>query len=262
VRAYWTVLSARFRLLLQYRAAALAGLGTQFFWGLIRMMVFAAFLENAGSRSPMSLEQVVAYIWLGQAFLLLIPFRGDAELEDMIRSGNVAYEMLRPVDLYGLWYCRGIANRVAPVLLRCVPMLVVVTLVGWLDWPGLHVLVAFAASLVAAVLLASALGTLMTITLFWTLSGQGINRLVFAAMWMFSGITIPLPLFPEFLQPMLAALPFRGLCDTPLRLFTGHIPLDQAPVAIAHQVASAVGLIVFGRWLMALGTRRLVIQGG
>ena len=36
MRPYWAVLSARFRMLLQYRAAALAGLGTQVFWGLIR----------------------------------------------------------------------------------------------------------------------------------------------------------------------------------------------------------------------------------
>ena len=36
MKPYWANFSARFRLLLQYRAAALAVLATQLFWGLIR----------------------------------------------------------------------------------------------------------------------------------------------------------------------------------------------------------------------------------
>ena len=37
--AYAAVFAARFRVLLQYRAAALAGLGTQVFWGLVRVAI-------------------------------------------------------------------------------------------------------------------------------------------------------------------------------------------------------------------------------
>ena len=115
MKPYWSIFSARFRLLLQYRSAAAAGVATQFFWGLIRVMIFQAFYENSTGDVPMSLEQVVAYVWLGQGFLLLLPFRGDGEVHAMIRSGNVAYELLRPVGLYGLWYAREVASRIAPV---------------------------------------------------------------------------------------------------------------------------------------------------
>ncbi len=262
MRPYAAVLSARFRLLLQYRAAALAGFGTQLFWGLIRMMIFTAFIEHAADRSPMTLQQVVGYIWLGQAFLMLIPFRGDADIEQQIRTGNVAYEMLRPIDLYLYWYCRGLANRIAPTMLRCVPMLVIATLVGWLHWPDARTLMAFAAAMVGAVLLSSAIGTLMTITFFWTISGQGLNRLVLAVMWVFSGIVVPLPMFPDWLQPVLNALPFRGLQDIPFRLFTGHLPVSQAWHVVLHQLAWTVALVMLGRWLIARASRRLVVQGG
>ncbi len=40
---YLAVFSARIRMLLQYRAAAMAGMATQIFWGWIRVMIFAAF---------------------------------------------------------------------------------------------------------------------------------------------------------------------------------------------------------------------------
>jgi len=75
VRPYLAILSARFRTLLQYRAAAIAGFGTQVFWGLIRMMIFLAFLENA-VHPPLNAAQTVGYVWLTQAFLFFCMIGG------------------------------------------------------------------------------------------------------------------------------------------------------------------------------------------
>ncbi len=122
---YLAILSARFRTLLQYRAAAAAGFGTQLFWGLIRMMIFEAFYRSTTAAQPMSYEEVVSYVWLGQATLVLLPWNVDREIQAMVRSGTVAYEMLRPLDLYSLWFTRAVAWRTAPMLLRCVPMFIV-----------------------------------------------------------------------------------------------------------------------------------------
>ncbi|MDE3000662.1 MAG: hypothetical protein OXU79_16440 [Gemmatimonadota bacterium] len=73
MKAYAAVISARFRMMLQYRAAAMAGLGTQVFWGLIRMMFFTAFYNSATAPQPMSLADVITYVWLGQALLGMLP---------------------------------------------------------------------------------------------------------------------------------------------------------------------------------------------
>ena len=75
MRPYRAVLSARFRMLLQYRARAIAGFGTQLFWGFVRIMVFDAFYGSYAGAKPMELTVVITYIWLGQAFF------GNASLE-------------------------------------------------------------------------------------------------------------------------------------------------------------------------------------
>src|SRR6266545_1976080 len=98
---YLAVFSARFRMLLQYRAAAAAGFGTQLFWGLIRMMIFGGFYHST------TLAQPITYVWLGQATLGLLLFGVDNDVRAMIRNGTVAYELLRPLDLYSLWYWRA-----------------------------------------------------------------------------------------------------------------------------------------------------------
>ncbi len=105
IKSYTAVLSARFRTLLQYRAAAFAGFGTQLFWGLIRVMIFEAFYRSTTAPQPMTADEVITYIWLGQAFLVIIPYQGaDPDVRAMVRSGNVVYELVRPTNLYFFWY--------------------------------------------------------------------------------------------------------------------------------------------------------------
>ena len=261
MRPYLAVLSARFRMLLQYRAAAVAGLATQIFWGLIRMMIFIAFFDNA-INPPMNLGQVITYVWLGQAFLLLMILGPDSELQRMINSGNIAYELLRPVDLYGLIFTRTLAGRVAPMCLRAGPILLLATLPGWLHWPTLWSLAAFAISIIGAILLCSAVGALMTVSMFWTISGAGVVRIISGAAYFLSGLVVPLPLFPESLQRVLYALPFRGLADIPFRLFTGNLLPSDLWRVLAQQLGWTVALVLFGRWLLGRALRRVVVQGG
>ena len=52
-RPYLAPFRARFQLMLQYRAAALAGFATQCWWGGIKIMVFAAFLKRTSNYAKM-----------------------------------------------------------------------------------------------------------------------------------------------------------------------------------------------------------------
>jgi ABC-2 type transport system permease protein len=78
-------------MLLQYRAAAIAGFVTQMFWGSIKIMIFVAFYAASGSdEHPMSLAAVITYVWLGQALLGILPRNIDQEIRELVRSGGVA----------------------------------------------------------------------------------------------------------------------------------------------------------------------------
>jgi ABC-2 type transport system permease protein len=268
---YRALLSARFRTMLQYRAAAIAGAGTQFFWGFIRIMILMAFYRSSPEAPPMDLADVISYIWLGQAFLALLPWTHDRDLEGLIREGGVAYELLRPTDLYSLWYVRTLAGRVAATSLRCIPILVfaglLLPLVGMPEWrlappPSLAAFVAFVVALLVALALGVALTMLVHVSLLWTISGDGVARLMPSLVMVFSGMVIPLPLFPDWAQPFLSALPFRALVDVPFRLYTGDIPAGEALAPIALALLWTVALVVLGRRLLARGQRVLVVQGG
>ncbi|MEM7220365.1 MAG: ABC-2 family transporter protein [Pseudomonadota bacterium] len=269
--AYLAVVAMRYQMLLQYRAAALAGFVTQFFWGAIKLMVLAAFLAASSREQPMSWAEIVAYVWLGQALLGLLPWNVDPEIQEKFTTGAVAYELLRPLDLYFFWYARTLAFRMATTTLRAMPMLVValfvLPLVGLAEWqlappPSWASTVWFFASLAATVLLATACTMVMHISLYWTISGRGITVAAGGIVPVLCGLTVPLPLFPDWAQTFLYWQPLRGLADTPFRIYSGHIAPAEAAPEIALQLAWTVVIVLCGRALLRRAQRSLVVQGG
>jgi ABC-2 type transport system permease protein len=263
VTPYLAVLSARFRVLLQYRAAAVAGILTQLAWGLIRMMIFDAFYRASSGPQPMRHEDVITYVWLSQAFFHVFPLGADADVRAMVRTGTVVYELLRPADLHSLWFARALAQRTAPTFLRAVPLLIVAGLFLGLEAPpSVASFGAWVLTFGSAVLLASAFTTLLTITLLWTISGEGISRFAPQVAYVFSGLLVPIPLLPSWIRPFVEALPFRGIVDVPARAWSGNLTVAELPATLAHQLGWTVALVVIGRVFLARSMRRLVAQGG
>jgi ABC-2 type transport system permease protein len=258
-------------MLLQYRAAALAGFATQLFWGATKIMILAAFYDVAHGAQPMTFAQVVTYVWLGQALLGLLPWNVDAELQEKMLTGSVAYELLRPLDLYMFWFARTMALRTATTTLRMIPMMIVVAvimpLLGLQAWalppPGSFVSgMLFVASLTVTVLLASAITMILHIALIWTLSGRGFNSIMTGLVIVFSGMAVPLPLFPDWLQGALYWQPFRGLADVPFRIFSGNIAASAAPFEILLQLGWTLVIVAIGYGVLDRARTRVVVQGG
>lgn len=129
MKAYLSLIRIRFLNGLQYRTAALAGIATQFAWGGLEILLFVALHSTNTDTFPMEMSALSSYIWLQQAFLALFaPWMADNELFQMVVTGNVAYELCRPLDLYRHWFCRTLALRLSRTVLRCLPILLVAAL--------------------------------------------------------------------------------------------------------------------------------------
>lgn len=60
----------------------------------------------------MDWQSLVNYLWLQQAFYALIyPFDRENELLDMIKNGNLAYELIRPQNFYLKWYIKMLSKK-------------------------------------------------------------------------------------------------------------------------------------------------------
>lgn len=112
MRACFSFFRIRFLAGLQYRSAAWAGIATQFVWGGMTLLLYAAFYKTGADAFPMTFPALASYIWLQQALLaLFMTWYFDGEILDAVVTGAVAYELCRPADLYAMWFAKGLAVR-------------------------------------------------------------------------------------------------------------------------------------------------------
>lgn len=263
MKAYLAILRCRLSALFQYRAAAFAGLLTQLFWGIIKSMILTAFFFDSSTPQPLTLSQAISFIWLGQALIQLLPWNIDREDEDLVKTGNVVYLLTRPISLYWFLYYRSMAIRIVPTLFRCLPLFTLAYLFFGLSAPvSVSAAFTFFCSIILSLLLSSAITAAVAISLFWTISGEGIKRLLPHTVVFLSGMIVPLPLFPDWMQPFLSLQPFRCIVDIPSRIYTGVIPVSESFWYLGLQGVWALIFVALGMFLVKKATHHLVVQGG
>lgn len=267
MKKYFSFFRLRFSMGLQYRAAAWAGIVTQFFWGSMEILVFRAFYQTDPGAFPMTLQETCTYIWLQQAFLaLFMTWMMENEIFDNIKNGNIAYEMCRPVSIYQMWFARSTANRVSRAVLRCMPILLAA---GFLPEPyGMSLpespeaTVLFLVTMVLGVLVTVSFCMLVYIAAFFTISPDGIRIVAVSGTELLSGAIIPLPFFPEKIREILELLPFASMQNVPLRIYSGNLSGQEAWRAIGMQMFWLLVLTGAGVWLMKKAERKVTVQGG
>ena len=267
MRTYLALFRIRFIHSLQYRIAAYAGCSTQFFWGFMQLLMYWAFYKSGSGVFPMEFEQLSTYIWMQQALLaMFMLWSVDNEIMNMILDGNVAYEIIRPIDLYEMWYVRNMATRVSQVALRCIPVFVVASLLPkpWgLSLPASpQAALWFLISLLLSCGIAVGFCMLIYISVFWTLSSLGVRSILGSITELLSGAIIPIPFMPEPVQKVLYLLPFASLQSAPFLIYTGYMTGAELYRTILVQLFWFVLILFLGRFLIGRALRRVVVQGG
>ena len=267
MRSYLSYFKLKFITGLQYRAAALAGMSTQFFFGFVYISVYIAFYETGSGTLPMPLQELVSFLWLNQAFFALVyMWYKDKEILNMIKNGNVAYELCRPQDLYSMWFFKIFGERLSNVTLRFIPVLLVALILPPpyrldLSITLIRFLIFLISFILSSILMVSLVLLYHVICLF-TLDEKGIVNIFMIVSDILSGLVLPIPFFPIWLQNISNILPFRYVSDFPFRLYVGNIPLEEGLVGIIVQIIWTIILIIIGRLITKKALNKAVIQGG
>jgi len=267
MKGYIALFRIRFMAGLQYRAAALGGLTTQFAWGFMLLLQFSAFYRSSPASFPMSPSQIASYIWMQQAFLsLFMMWFFENDIFTSIVSGGIAYELARPMDLYNRWFCQAAASRLAKASLRCLPILAIAFCLPdpfRLSLPesaGQFALFWVSAALGLGVVVAYAMP--VYITVIYTLSPLGIRLVASALADFLAGAIIPLPFFPDGLRRIAEWLPFAAMQNMPLRIYCGDLTGAEAVRGLWLQLFWLAALLLAGKLAMGRALKRIVSQGG
>lgn len=263
MRLYWEVARRALQRQLAYRTENLAGVFTNVFFGYLRAAVFLAVYQttaNIGGYDPTS---AVTFSWVTQAMIMVVALWGWWDIEQTIRTGDVISDLAKPFSYVGFWLARDAGRAAYFLLFRAAPIMLAGQLLFGLRWPSsVATWLVFGLSLGLAVLVSFGFRFVLNVTAFWTTDARGLGQLVLALTMFLGGFVVPIRYFPDWLQPIVLALPFASIMQTPADLFVGRIEGSSALGAVLEQVVWAVALLIAAQLVTVLATRRVVVQGG
>ncbi len=254
---------ASFQQQLAYRVANWAGLFTNGFFLFFRAYMLVACYAERTDIGGLSVSDALTYCVVTQAILMVAPQWGTVGVSDSVRTGQVAVDLLRPVDYVGMVVARRLGVSGYYALVRMGPLLALGAVCGLLTAPvSVGSAVAFAVSLVMSACISCCVLFLIEVTSFWLEADKGVRLVVLGASLLPSGLILPLAYFPEPVQWLCRLTPFPYTLYLPAEIWMGQVQGLELVASLGAQLAWAVGLVVACRWAFARGTRRLLVLGG
>ncbi|MDP4504218.1 ABC transporter permease [Nonomuraea turcica] len=244
-----------------YVWAALAGAFTNSVFGVLRAYILIALWQARPGLAGYDITDAVTFCFVTQAFIGPMQlFGGGLGLPERIRSGDIALDLVRPASLQ-LWSLAEDLGRAAYLfLVRGIPpMLLGAALFGIVVPADPGRWAAFLCGFAIAVVVSFGWRYLVALSVCWLVDDRGVAVLSLVLTTFFSGLMLPLRIFPGWLGDLAASLPWAAMVQLPTDLYLGKAPVLET---LAFQAFWAVVLLGLG----ALGTRvirhKVVIQGG
>ncbi|WP_018656148.1 ABC transporter permease [Actinomadura flavalba] len=228
-------------------------------FGLLRAYILIAVWAERPSLGGYDVTDAVTFCFLTQALLGAVQVFGGMDLTARIRTGDVAIDLYRPVGLLGWWLADDVGRALATLLLRAGPPLLTGAIIFDLRAPSPARAAAFAAAFALAVLVSFALRYLVALAMFWLSDDQGVQMISLVLTLFFSGMVLPLVVFPGALGTAAGWLPWSALIQVPADVYLGK---RDVAGALAFQAAWAAALLAAAHLVTRAARHRLVVQGG
>ncbi len=246
-----------------YRGATLLNLVATLVWVVVLYYLWRTVFAGQPRIGGFDWAAMRTYILVAYAINALLSFSSIMRMTTAIRTGEVATELVRPVDYLGLQLTQaigaaliegaaggGLAVVVGILALHIAPPHSPLAGLLCLLSVGLGFLVKFLVSYLVALLC------------FWTLNAVGLIWAQTAVVNLLSGALVPLVFFPRWLHAVALATPFPAIVSTPVSIYLGKAQGVAAWQQLGVQGLWAVALWMAARWLWTRGVRAVDIQGG
>jgi ABC-2 type transport system permease protein len=263
MRLFWEISKLSLQRHLTYRAATVAGLLTNVFFGFLRASVLIALYGSREEVADISIQGAITYTGLTQAIIAYLSIFGWYEIMHSVYGGEVGSDLLKPLGYFSFWLAQDIGRAVVSLLLRGMSIMVIYALIFNITLPAnVGQWLAVGLALTLGLLVSFAWRFLVNLAAFWTPNAVGIGRFAFGITWVMSGFFMPLRFFPDWTITLCKLTPFPAMVNTIVEIYLGVLTGWATLWALLGQMTWLLILIVIGQLVFRAGVRRLVIQGG
>jgi ABC-2 type transport system permease protein len=261
--AYLDFIRIRFLTMLAYRVNYYTGILIYSLNIGVNYFTWQAIFGDGSSLGGFTAAQMTSYVavsWMARAFY----FNNlDREISTDIRDGSIAIQFIRPYNYVLVKMMQGLGEGIFRFMLFMIPGMAIAMLLFPVQlptepaaWAGFLVMLFF------SFLINSQINVITGLSAFFVENNEGMMRMKRVIVDLFSGLIIPISLFPGWLSSVLKLLPFQAITYLPGSVFTGRVVGVGIWNVLGIQIFWFLALLIPIVWLYHAARQRLFVQGG
>ena len=222
----------------------------------------ALFSSNPGRATGLDHDETIRYIIVATIISTFMECNIIAWINTEIQSGNIANQLIRPIDFRSMIFSKHLGTSLIKFLLYCIPLCVVTGFAYHSPVIAEGQLLFGLISVAAAYLIQFFYSLIIGLMAFWLIVTWPLNMLLAAIYKLLSGSWIPVQMFPGLLKHINVFLPFRAIYAIPVTIIT--TPMEQESI-LRNLLVQLIWLVIL--YLLTLvtwkiGKKKLIVQGG
>lgn len=252
----------KFRNKMAYRFDYLLGILNTLLSFVVYWSIYKALYDGASAVDGVTFSMVttnfIISLGLSSAFS-----KNEMFLQDKIKQGTIANELLKPVNFKLRMLFEDIGEGAFSVVFNFLPTVVIAAFFAQLSAPSSAVNIFLCLiSVVLGYIVLWQISFIVQSWSFWLFSVWGLVTIKNVIINILAGAYIPMWFMPDWLKNAIRFTPFDSIYFTPVQLYLGELQGWEILINFARQILWIVILYGIGELCWRKGIKRLVVQGG
>lgn len=245
-----------------YRSNIIAGILYAVFTLSVQYGLWSA-LFATGNAQGSTFNETMTYFVINAIVLTLISTNLGDYIGQDYRSGDIAQKMIKPypyqLQIGALQHGKALFGIIQSTL----PMFILaLVLIGLKPPVSFAAFMAFVVTLIFGGMIYFLVDLSISYTAFWLTDYWYLSWFRRALFTLFGGTMLPLWFYPDSLQVICNALPFRYAVYQPMAFYLGRVPFSELGYSIIIQIIWIIVLLIAKRLIWYKSQRRMIVQGG
>lgn len=260
---YVEMIRIRFLMMLAYRVNYYSGIAVYSINIGAYYFLWNAIYGDKVTMGGLTALQMVTYVsisWMARAFY----FNNiDQEMAQEVKEGKVAIELIRPYHYLMTKIMQAMGEGIFRFLFFSLLGMIVISFFFPIQYPTQFSIWGwYGISLLLSFFINTQINLITGLLTFFFYNNEGLMRAKRVFVDLFSGLILPISLYPEWAQAILSYLPFQAISYLPGMIFTGGVQGEQVLVSLGQQLLWVLILWIPIGMLWWQAKKNLVIQGG
>ena len=222
-----------------------------------------ALYRQHSSAGGVDAESMLTYVILSSVLSVLLITNVERRIEQSVGKGTVATDMMKPVNLFGVYFAEDIGSVIALVFQNMLPILLIGSLMIKVPvMADLRDLPLFVVTVVQSFLINWLIAALFGMIAFTAVNIDALIQVKKHLLRLLSGSIIPIWFFPAGVAKVLSSLPFVYIYQLPLSIYIGKGDRIEQLAQMRIQSVWLLVLAVIFIFAQKQVTRKVMVQGG